>query len=114
MLSIRSGVRMSNPIDDEKILFAEYSFFTNSFWKNEEVGERRVNFFITLATAVLAGMVALMTSQHHGLTPEQVQQIGTGALSCVFIFGLITFLRMGATGAPRLASPTSRAGTCTC
>jgi hypothetical protein len=37
---------------DENLLLAEYKRYAESFWKNEEVGEKRVSFFITLVTAV--------------------------------------------------------------
>ena len=47
--------RLEN-MEDEKLLLAEYELFSTSFWKNEEVGEKRVNFFITLTTAIIAGI----------------------------------------------------------
>jgi len=49
-------------MEDEKLLLAEYQHFSESFWKNEEIGEKRVNFFITLSTAI----VALVASEHTG------------------------------------------------
>jgi putative (di)nucleoside polyphosphate hydrolase len=81
-------------MEDEKLLLAEYQFFTDSFWKNEEVGEKRVDFFITLTTAIIAGIVALITSEHANLSDAEVHQIATAALSGTFLFGLITFLRI--------------------
>ena len=81
-------------MDDEKLLLAEYEYYTDSFWKNEEVGERRVDFFITLTTAIIAGIVALITSQHANLSDTAIRQIATAALSGTFLFGLITFLRI--------------------
>ena len=51
-------------IDDAKLLLAEYDQFSNAFRFNEEIGERRIEFFITIATAVLGGVVVLLTSDH--------------------------------------------------
>lgn len=79
---------------DENLLLAEYKYFTDAFWKNEEVGERRVNFFITLTTAIIAGIVALVTSEHTEAKDIQIREVVTVALSGTFLFGLVTFLRM--------------------
>lgn len=81
-------------MDDEQLLLAEYKFFTDSFWKNEELGERRVNFFITVTTAVLAAVVALVTSEHAGFSDDHVCQIATVALFGALAFGFVTYLRM--------------------
>ena len=43
------------------LLLAEHSYFADSFWRSEEVGEKRVNFFITLVTAVLTVLIALVS-----------------------------------------------------
>jgi putative (di)nucleoside polyphosphate hydrolase len=81
-------------MEDEKLLLAEYQFFTNSFWKNEEIGEKRVEFFITLTTAIIAGIVALVTSEPANFSQTDVLQIATAALAGTFLFGFMTFLRM--------------------
>ena len=81
-------------MDDEKLLLAEYQSFTEAFWKNEEIGEKRVDFFITLTTAVIAGIVALVTRSGAELSDGSVRQIATGALSATLLFGLMTFLRI--------------------
>lgn len=80
-------------MEDEKLLITEYMHFQEAFWKNEELGERRVTFFITLTTAIIAGIVALMTNKTE-LTEIEVLQIASAALSATFLFGVITFLRM--------------------
>lgn len=51
-------------VEDEKLLMAEYEHFSESFWRNEEVGEKRINFFVTLTTAIIAGIVALVSGDH--------------------------------------------------
>jgi 8-oxo-dGTP pyrophosphatase MutT (NUDIX family) len=41
---------------------SEYKYLADSFWRNEEIGETRVKFLITLVTAIIAGLVALAES----------------------------------------------------
>lgn len=80
-------------MEDEKLLLAEYQQFSEAFWRNEEAGERRVTFFITLTTAIIAAIVALRTSTTP--IPEcEMRQITSAALFGVGLFGLATFLRM--------------------
>lgn len=81
-------------MDDEKLLMAEYERFAESFWKNEEIGEKRLNFYITLTTAVLAGIIALVSSDHKNISDDTVCLIVTAALSGVFLFGVVTFFRI--------------------
>ena len=81
-------------MEDEKLLLAEYQSFTEAFWKSEGIGEKRVDFFITLTTAIIAGIVALVTHSGTELSDTSVRQIATGALVATLLFGLITFLRI--------------------
>ncbi len=74
-----------------QFLIEEYKHFSESFWKNEELGERRLNFYMTLYTAVLAGIVGLITSNSD---PFQFKSIVSFALLGVLIFGIFTYLRM--------------------
>ena len=43
----------------KELLLADFKYFADSFWKSEEVGEKRVTVFITLVTAVLAALTVL-------------------------------------------------------
>ena len=81
-------------MDDEKFLLAEYQYFSDAFWKNEETGEKRVEFFITLTTAVIAGIVALVTRSDESMPDVSIRNISVGALSAMLLFGLVTFLRI--------------------
>jgi hypothetical protein len=45
----------------EELLLAEYEQYSEAFWKNEEGGEKRITFFISLTTAIIAAIVALRT-----------------------------------------------------
>ena len=40
-------------------LLAEHKYFADSFWKSEEMGEKRLSFFITLVAAVITVLVTL-------------------------------------------------------
>lgn len=85
---------MSHAIEPKELLLAEYEYFTDSIWKNEEVGEKRVEFFITLATAVMAAVITLVTSKRTNLAKSDIQQISTAALFSILLLGLITYLKM--------------------
>lgn len=62
--------------------------------RNEETGERRVNFFITLVTAVIAALVALATSKEDNLREDDIYSITVFALLALLSFGIVTLLRM--------------------
>jgi hypothetical protein len=44
----------------KELLLADHKYICDSFWKNEEPGEKRVQFFITLVTAVLAAVATIL------------------------------------------------------
>jgi hypothetical protein len=75
------------------ILLADYRYLADSFWRNEEAGEKRVNFFISLVTAVLAALVALATSRG-SLSDGQVGGITFAACLALLLVGLLTFRRL--------------------
>jgi hypothetical protein len=78
-------------IDD--FLIAEYEHFADSFWRTEELGEKRVNFFISLLTAAVAGLVVLATSES-GFSDSQVQWVAFSVGVALLLLGLSTLLRM--------------------
>lgn len=73
----------------KEFLLEEYRHFAESFWRNEEVGEKRINFFITLVTAVIAGLVALATKSEIDVYP-----IAVFALVVLLFFGIVMLKRM--------------------
>ena len=75
----------------KEYLLAEYKHFSDSFWRNEEIGEKRVNFFITLVTAVMAAFVALITKGGKILEfSEAVPLVRLGMLA-LLLFGFVTY-----------------------
>jgi len=77
----------------EKFLLAEYTALSASFWRNEETGEKRVNYLITLVTAVLAALVTLATKQG-ALSDAQIAWTAFAACLALLAVGILTFLRM--------------------
>ena len=78
-------------IDD--FLLAEYQHFADSFWRTEELGEKRLNFLISLLTAAVAGLVVLATSES-GFTDSQVQWVAFSVGLALLLVGVSTLLRM--------------------
>lgn len=74
-------------------LIADLEHFGESLWRNEDIGEKRFNFFLTLVTAVIGGLVALHTSERKP-DADTLRHITNGALAGLFILGVLTYLRM--------------------
>lgn len=70
-------------------LLADLKYFQDSFWKNEEIGEKRVTFFITLVAAVLAFLGALAKTDQPP-SPE----INIFALVVLLTIGIVTLFRI--------------------
>jgi putative (di)nucleoside polyphosphate hydrolase len=84
--------RYTPAMKSEELLLAEYEQYSEAFWKNEEGGEKRITFFISLTTAIIAAIVALRTKVE--IPREEVRSVATAALAGVLIFGVATFLRI--------------------
>ena len=78
-------------LDD--FLIAEHQHFAESFWRTEELGEKRLNFFISLLTAAAAGLVVLATAES-GFTDSHVQWVSFATGLALLLVGVSTFLRM--------------------
>lgn len=83
---------MNKEIKD--LLLADLSHFGDSFWRNEEVGEKRINFYVGLVTAVMAGLVTLASSQFAGDNPGRALELAAAVLAGLFVLGLVTYLRI--------------------
>lgn len=90
---------MPTPPDTEsrtavkEFLLAEYHNVADSFWKNEQTGETRVNWFLGIITASAAGLIGLASAEHrpHG---ETLRLIYLGALFALLCFGVVTLFRI--------------------
>ena len=89
-----------DPALKREFLLRDLAYWSDSFWKNEELGERRVQFLITLVTAAMAGLAALYgyARESTPLTDEQaatlVLRVALPALLGLLAIGAVTFLRM--------------------
>jgi len=77
-----------------QFLLAEYARFSEAFWRNEETGETRVNWFIGIVTAALAGLAALLTKAEGPLVRDHIQTILLIGLTALLVFGIVTLARM--------------------
>jgi 8-oxo-dGTP pyrophosphatase MutT (NUDIX family) len=77
----------------KELLLEEYRNFSDSFWKNEQTGETRVNWFIGIVAAASGGLIGLASAEHrpHG---EALRLIFVASLVALLVFGLITLLRI--------------------
>jgi|GEM_PF-1731308 len=87
----------------KELLLADYKYLADSFWKNEEVGEKRVTFLITLVTAVLTALTALATKDldktPSSSPPAPFQSdilflVMLFALFALLVIGLVTLCRI--------------------
>ena len=79
------------------LLLQDLKYWSDSFWQNEEAGERRVDFYIKLVTAVMGGFVALYGYLHEKKDPDPAKvilEIVPGVLVGLLLLGIVTFLRM--------------------
>jgi len=80
--------------DLRDLLLEEYRNLSDSFWKNEQSGETRVNLFIGLVTAGIGAIVTLGTSEHGHLEENTLRMVITAALSVLIVLGVVTLFRM--------------------
>lgn len=85
----------SNREAAREIMLKDLEMMEESIRHNEDTGEKRFNFFITVVTAVVAGLVALWTQDHaDAAMPAYVEQVTRLASFAMLAFGLISFRRM--------------------
>ncbi len=77
-----------------EFLLREHDYFGESFWKNEESGEKRLNFFITLVTAVITVFGVILSLEKPAISSESFFAIGLFALISLLLFGMLMLLRM--------------------
>ena len=74
-------------------LLADLEHFGQSLLQNEQLGEGRFRFFLTLFTAIIAGLVALHTAENEHVKAA-LPVIVNVALIVLFLFGVLTYMRM--------------------
>ena len=78
---------------ESTFLTTEYERIWEALWKNEEAGDRRVNYFITITSALIAGIVALFHKDVELKGNERLLAIA-GAIVFDLAIGVTTFFRM--------------------
>jgi hypothetical protein len=75
------------------LFLADLELLEESIWRNEDIGEKRFNFFVSITTAVVGGLVALSTSDRptSGMLRTAPANI---ALVALLVFGLIIYHRL--------------------
>lgn len=76
------------------LLNADLKHFGESLSRNDEIGERRFNFFLTLATSVVGGLAALYAAKEAHFDGDVLSYVTRCALGGLFVFGLMTYLRL--------------------
>lgn len=77
----------------KELLLTDYHNFSESLWKNEQIGETRVNWFIGIVTAAAGGLIGLTTAERrpHG---EPLRLIFVATLAALLSFGIVTLHRI--------------------
>lgn len=76
-------------MNEKDLLLHDLEYARSSFWKSEEIGEKRFNFFVTLVTAVAGALIALSK-----VDSGTVSDVVPWALWFLLAFGLLTYARM--------------------
>jgi uncharacterized membrane protein YfcA len=71
------------------LLLADLKYLNDSFWKNEEIGEKRVTFFIILVAAVLAFLGAMAKAYS-----QPSLKINIFALVVLLAIGVVVLFRL--------------------
>ena len=79
-------------LDMKDLLLADLQHFESAMARNEETGEKRFSFLISLLTAVGGGLGALYTSRD--VVPARVVDVAAGASLALAGFAFLTFLRL--------------------
>jgi len=77
-----------------EFLLEDFRHFSESSWRNEDVGEKRFSFLVSLVTAVAGGLVALRTADKNRIPPDEVIGITQAAVAGLLVIGILNYLRM--------------------
>lgn len=81
------------------LLLQDLQHFGESLWRNDEIGEKRFSFFVTVMTAVIGGLVALYNDSpkvpvNPFELPTGTLRIMQGSMAALFLIALMTYFRM--------------------
>jgi hypothetical protein len=78
----------------EEFAIEAYKGWLESMHRSEQIGEKRLEFFLTFATAALGAVLALAKGDGHEIQPEPAVELGKWVLPFLLVVGLLTFFRM--------------------
>ncbi|QIF01060.1 NUDIX domain-containing protein [Roseimicrobium sp. ORNL1] len=81
-------------MDSKDFITEDFKHFSDSYLKNEETGETRVNWLIGLATATLGGLVLLLGTDHRPSFHILCWAVVVPALFANLALGVVTLLRI--------------------
>jgi hypothetical protein len=81
------------PGKPEEFAIENYKGWLESMHRSEEIGEKRLEFFIAVATAIF-GAVGLLAKRGDAIDFDQAAVLAVYALPALLLFGVLTFLRM--------------------
>ncbi len=88
---------MSNPEEMDKhsvdFLLAEYSAASRNLSESEDVGDKRVTFFLTLTTSFI-GALGIVSRFGHGPIGSQTNMLLFFGLGALLLYGVVTFMRI--------------------
>lgn len=77
----------------DEFLLKDFEQWSDSFWKNEQTGEHRLDFLLGLATAVFVALAALAKTDD-GFAWKRVEPLALFALPALLLLGLLMLLRV--------------------
>ena len=82
-------------MEAKDLLIADLEHFAESMARNEDVGEKRLTYFVSLLTAVAAGLTALAIAAGEGKIKDELFRTAAGtAIAILLIIGLLSYVRM--------------------
>ena len=82
------------PEDVHQFAMEDYKGWLESLNRSEEIGEKRLEFFVTFATGVVGALLALAKVGNDTLDREEAVQLARWVLPMLLGLGVLTFLRM--------------------
>jgi hypothetical protein len=79
-------------IDSAAFMLAEYQRHIEGFYRSEELGERRLSFFLAIVTAVLGAMALLIDVDR--VRAGRIDPLIFVALGAILVLGLLTLARI--------------------
>ena len=92
---IENAQTIKETMDVKDLLLEDYRYYGDWLQRNEEAGDKRINLYVTLLTAIPAGIVAISEKNDlHIMENQSMQIIMITALAALLPFGIFIFFRL--------------------